>query len=212
MGNLRKLLKNKYFIMASIFALCFAIFLSIKVHNQIIISRSENNPFKAGTGEVNYTIEYYFDGSIDNSKTKTNSGEINSDITFVMPEFYDDYTEIYSANFPLTLTEDPTQNVIKIYYVSNTLLDNTKTGFAIEYYYNGEKDNTKTEVYYGNIGDTIRLNTTVGGSTIQQRVNNNLETGYVFNTDFNTAIVVNGHGLSLLGNRLYFLIAVHGAA
>ena len=93
MGNLRKLLKNKYFIMASIFALCFAIFLSIKVHNQIIISRSENNPFKAGTGEVNYTIEYYFDGSIDNSKTKTNSGEINSDITFVMPEFYDDYTE-----------------------------------------------------------------------------------------------------------------------
>ena len=96
-----------------------------------------------------YTVEYYYDGVIDEEKTE------------VIEATYEDVIEIYkdknitgykldkTENLPLTITEVEEENVIRIYYVRD------KFNYMIEYYYEGTKDEGKTEVTEATYKDII---------------------------------------------------------
>lgn len=94
-----------------------------------------------------YTVEYYYDGDIEATETKRAlfGSKINT---------YDDKTKTgYSltdrTKLPLTISEEEEKNVIRLYYTKN------KYNYTVEYYYDGEKDTTKTEEIEAAYGDEI---------------------------------------------------------
>ena len=89
-----------------------------------------------------YTVEYYYDGVKDENETETNTADFGKQIT----TYEDKSKEIYklekTENVPLTISDNPSNNVMKIYYVMN---ENEKEyDYSIEYYYDNEKDETAT--------------------------------------------------------------------
>ena len=86
-----------------------------------------------------YTVEYYYDGIINNSKTENGTALFGSQITGYTDKNITGYKLEKEENLPLTITEVAANNVIKIYYVKNTY------GYTVEYYYDGVIDNSKTE-------------------------------------------------------------------
>lgn len=89
-----------------------------------------------------YTVEYYYDGVKDENETETNTAEFGKQIT----TYEDKSKEIYklqkTENVPLTISDNLSNNVMKIYYVMN---ENEKEyDYSIEYYYDNKKDETAT--------------------------------------------------------------------
>ena len=89
-----------------------------------------------------YTVEYYYDGVKDENETETNTADFGKQIT----TYEDKSKEIYklekTENVPLTISDNPSNNVMKIYYVMN---ENEKEyDYSIEYYYDNKKDETAT--------------------------------------------------------------------
>lgn len=68
---------------------------------------------------VAYTVESYYDGVLDGSKTESLTGDVGAIITEVVDKAGDDYTVDLDrpANLPFTLAEDAQENVIKVYYI-----------------------------------------------------------------------------------------------
>ena len=89
-----------------------------------------------------YTVEYYYDNVKDENETETNTADFGKQIT----TYEDKSKEIYklekTENVPLTISDNPSNNVMKIYYVMN---ENEKEyDYSIEYYYDNKKDETAT--------------------------------------------------------------------
>ena len=58
--------------------------------------------------------------------------------------------------YPFTITENFVDNRLKIYYVSgNQIPSGEQIRYKVEYYFDGIRDNSKTEVVVGRIGDEI---------------------------------------------------------
>ena len=89
-----------------------------------------------------YSVRYYYDGVEDESAIEKGTAEFGKQIT----TYEDKSKEIYklqkTENVPLTISDNPSNNVMKIYYVMN---ENEKEyDYSIEYYYDNKKDETAT--------------------------------------------------------------------
>ena len=117
-----------------------------------ISENADNNVIKVYYVKDNfgYTVEYYYDNVKDDSKTDTGSGLYQSTINNYTDKNITGYRFDKTENFPLTITENPSNNIIKVYYILDD--GNTKTlSYTVEYY----KDNVKVE------GDTQTRTKTV---------------------------------------------------
>ncbi len=84
-----------------------------------------------------YTIEYYYDGVIDNSKTETGTALYQSTVGFEHKNITG-YEFVSASPEKLTISEIEDSNVIKVYYAKDSFL------FTINYYYDSVKDDSKT--------------------------------------------------------------------
>ena len=100
-----------------------------------------------------YKVEYYYDGVIDNTKTETIQATYGDEINTYTDKNISGYRLDNTENLPLTVSENPENNVIKVYYVKDVF------GYKVEYYYNGVIDNTKTEIIQATYGDEINTYT-----------------------------------------------------
>ena len=66
-----------------------------------------------------YTIEYYYDGVKDDSKTESLSAEYNSEITTYINKNIPGYKLDRVEDLPLTISATVANNVIKVYYVKD---------------------------------------------------------------------------------------------
>ena len=88
--------------------------------------------------EFDYTIEYYYNGQIDDSKTVTGSELFETEISGYEDKILDGYKLKEVVNNPLKITADEAENVMKVYYEKDSY------DYTIEYYYDGIVDNDKT--------------------------------------------------------------------
>ena len=88
--------------------------------------------------EFSYTVEYYYDGTIDDSKTETAKALFESVINNYQDKNKTGYKLDKTENLPLTITSDSKKNVIKVYYVKNNY------GYKVEYYYDNQLDDSMT--------------------------------------------------------------------
>ena len=88
--------------------------------------------------EFSYTVEYYYDGTIDDSKTETAKALFESVINNYQDKNKTGYKLDKTDNLPLTITSDSKKNVIKVYYVKDNY------GYKVEYYYDNQLDDSMT--------------------------------------------------------------------
>ena len=88
--------------------------------------------------EFSYTVEYYYDGTIDDSKTETAKALFESVINNYQDKNKTGYKLDKTKNLPLTITSDSKKNVIKVYYVKDNY------GYKVEYYYDNQLDDSMT--------------------------------------------------------------------
>ena len=86
-----------------------------------------------------YTVEYYYDGEIDDTQTENKTATYEEVITEYTDKNKIGYKFEKVEGTPLTITEIAANNVIKVYYVKDNF------GYTVEYYYDGEIDDTQTE-------------------------------------------------------------------
>ena len=96
-----------------------------------------------------YTVEYYYDGKINEENTEEYTATFQDVIEDYEDKNITGYKLAKTENLPLTVTENPDSNVIKVYYVKDVF------GYTVEYYYDGNIDNTKTETIESTYGDVI---------------------------------------------------------
>ena len=92
-----------------------------------------------------YTINYYYNGKIDNSKTESSNAKYETVISTYPDKKEVGYKLEKTENLPLTVSEDKNKNVINVYYVT----DNTQTkelSYTVEYYKDGKKVENDTQV------------------------------------------------------------------
>lgn len=65
-----------------------------------------------------YKVEYYYDGEIDESLTETLEEKYGKTVENYTDKVKENYVIEKTENLPLTITNDPEQNVIKIYYAT----------------------------------------------------------------------------------------------
>lgn len=70
----------------------------------------------------NYTVEYYIDGIMDDSKTENSTADFGAVIDSYLNKCPDGYKLEKEENLPLTISTDESANVIKVYYVKNTFV------------------------------------------------------------------------------------------
>ena len=75
--------------------------------------------------EYNYTVEYYYDGEKDTTKTDTIEATYQDVINTYTDKNITGYKLEKAENLPLTVSEVETNNVIKVYYVKRTDLSYT---------------------------------------------------------------------------------------
>ena len=92
-----------------------------------------------------YTINYYYNGKIDNSKTESSKAKYEIVISTYPDKKEVGYKLEKTENLPLTVTEDKTKNVINVYYVTDE--NQTKElSYTVEYYKDGNKVANDTQV------------------------------------------------------------------
>ena len=123
----------------------------------------------------NYTIEYYYDNEKDDDKTETGSALYQSSIDSYPDKNITGYKFDKHENFPLTITENTDNNVIKVYYVKDNF------NYTIEYYYDNVKDDSKTET-----GSALYQ------STIENYTDKNI-TGYKFDKHENIPLTISAN-------------------
>ena len=92
-----------------------------------------------------YTINYYYNGKIDNSKTESSNAKYETVISTYPDKKEVGYKLEKTENLPLTVSEDKTKNVINVYYV----IDENQTkelSYTVEYYKDGKKVENDTQV------------------------------------------------------------------
>ena len=117
-----------------------------------------------------YTVEYYYDGVKDETKTETNTANFGEKITDYKDKSEEKYKLEKTENVPLTITDTPSNNIMKIYYITNE--NEEEYAYTIEYYYDGVIDNSLTETGKAKLGVTkTYTNNTKNGTYRLDRVN-----------------------------------------
>ena len=101
------------------------------------------------SNEYEYTVEYYFDDVIDNSKTDTFKAKYNAQVNTYADKKEPGY-KFERATAPITITTDASKNVIRVYYVKDWFK------YTINYYYDGVIDTSATINDKAAFGTTIK--------------------------------------------------------
>ena len=101
-------------------------------------------------GNFQYTVEYYYDNTIDNEKTVTETALFGTEINEYTDKNITGYKFQKTENLPLTVSSNPENNVIKVYYERETY------EYTVKYFYNGVLDESKTETKSAKYNDVIR--------------------------------------------------------
>ena len=86
-----------------------------------------------------YTVNYYYDGILDETKTVSGSALFGSEISYTdksLPGYKLD--SVSPEGGSITIGENAEDNVISVYYVKDSF------GYTVNYYYDGVLDETKT--------------------------------------------------------------------
>ena len=121
-----------------------------------------------------YKIEYYFDGQIDDSLTETGEAIEDKVIDSYTDKVKDGYVFEKTENYPLTISTNEEENIIKVYYKAREDLS-----YKIEYYYDGIIDDEKTIIV-----ENVRF-----GTVISEFTNKAIE-GYQFEKTENYPLTV----------------------
>ncbi len=135
---------------------------------------------------VDYTIEYYYDNIRNDAYTVTGSGAAGEIIDSYVPRLEDGYQFSQTENLPLTLTEGG-ENVIRVYY--ETISDNF-CEYTIEYYFDGVRDASLTEVATAREGSVINYYL------------DKIKTGYLFERTEGLPLTVTAGGNNVI--RVYY--------
>ena len=111
--------------------------------------------------EYNYTVEYYYDGEKDTTKTDTIEATYQDVISTYTDKNITGYKLEKTENLPLTVSEVEANNVIKVYYVKRTDLS-----YTVNYLEKGTKNVLHKQKVVGN--QTF-------GTVITASINNELE-------------------------------------
>ena len=101
------------------------------------------------SNEYAYTVEYYYDDVIDNSKTDTFTAKYNAQVNTYADKKEQGY-KFERATTPITITTDASKNVIRVYYVKDWFK------YTINYYYDGVIDTSATINDKAAFGTTIK--------------------------------------------------------
>ena len=132
-------------------------------NNLIKVYYEKNNSSSGGgTGLIEYvseyTIKYYYNDIIDNSRTETimadkyekiDEEKISENIN---QNKKSGYVVSNIENIPLTVSNNPNNNEIRVYYVE---AENLEREYKVEYYFDGILDENSTEIINANKGDVI---------------------------------------------------------
>ena len=114
-----------------------------------------------------YSIEYYYDGVLDSSKTEAQIANIGTVISGYPDKALPGYRPDGTENLPLTVKADSSENVIKIYYVKRT------HSYTVEHYLQNVNDDNYTrdcsESKTGIVGEQTEAEAkTYTGFTVQE--------------------------------------------
>ena len=98
----------------------------------------------------NYTIEYYYDGQLDASKTEISSEKYEQIIESYQDKTGGKYNLINAENFPLKISESSSNNIIKINY------EKKKSKITVHYYLNNSKGGlVSQDIVIEDVVDTV---------------------------------------------------------
>jgi len=154
-----------------------------------------------------YSVEYYYDGVEDTTLKETGkTAEFESQIISYTEKLKDGYEFDKAENLPLTITANPENNVIKVYYklIQYTITYNLQEGSLEEGKTNLENYNVKTEDF--TLNNPVKpnhkfLGWTGGVVNEQGELDATLKTGTTGNITENTKDVTIQKGS--IGNRKY---------
>ena len=92
-----------------------------------------------------YTINYYYNDKIDNSKTESSNAKYETVISTYPDKKEVGYKLEKTENLPLTVSEDKNKNVINVYYVTDEK-QTKELSYTVEYYKDGKKVENDTQV------------------------------------------------------------------
>ena len=105
----------------------------------------ENHLYAQWTiNQYNYTVQYYYDGQINDSQTVTSSADFESTISTYPDKNLPGYKLEKTENFPLTISATAENNVIKVYYVTDPDQKHNLS-YTVEYYKDGVKVEADTQ-------------------------------------------------------------------
>jgi uncharacterized repeat protein (TIGR02543 family) len=159
------------------------------------------------TKDISYSVEYYLNNAIDNTKTQTFSATvwINA-VTMPVNVAAINVTNAFGAGYKFDRTDPATiplniadNGVIKVYYITDT--DQTKElSYTVEYYLNGTPDATKTQVVVA----TVWINATMLPVNIAAiNVTNAFGVGYKFDRTDPTPLPTETPGGSVI--KVYYV-------
>ena len=125
-----------------------------------VTSNAANNVMKVYyvKDDFAYSVEYYYGGVIDDSKTETGTAKFGSTVSDYEAKPIDGYKfstakaldeNGVEGELPLTIKSDVNKNKIRVYYIKDNF------GYSIEYYYDNVKDADKTVTGTAEFGSTI---------------------------------------------------------
>ena len=117
--------------------------------------------YEAGT--YAYTVEYYYDGKIDESKTVKSTAKYNSVVRDYTNKCDTGYKFDKTEGLPLTIATDESKNVIKVYYVKDELQTKEVT-YTVKYFKDGvevtDDSQTVTKRIWVNAPSEVEVNKT----------------------------------------------------
>ncbi len=120
----------------------------------IIKFRGDYNALK----DYKYRVEYYYGDKLDETRTMTSSA--GHSVGTKIEEYRDrpekdgiTYELVYKENYPLTITANEDNNVMKLYYEKPS--ERTRYPYRIEYYYDGVIDGALTKTGLADLKTTI---------------------------------------------------------
>ena len=100
--------------------------------------------------EYEYTVNYFYDGVKDESKTDKLTATYGEQIKDYTDKVKPGYAFEKDEHVPLAITSDPSKNVINVYY------EKADFSYTVEYYYDNVKDENATESYTATYQDVIK--------------------------------------------------------
>ena len=111
--------------------------------------------------QYTYTVEYYYDGAKNDSKTENGSAAFGSQVTNYADKNITGYKFAKVEGLPLEISANAADNVIKVYYVKDDS-QKKKLQYTVEYYKDDEKVSGDTQVVkeevWVNAPDTLTVN------------------------------------------------------